>query len=172
MYNGKKLICSRTCWNQRMLILQKGRATVDWTGWTEWQNGVIKLRGGAENGSHLGYWNGLRRPCTQLIKSITRRYFRAGLWSRNSVFGLRVQLSSRHLIFLDPAPTSKDFGSVYKTIWSIKNHCIICTIGLLHKLCLLNRNSKLRLRLQSPKSAWVPSRATKPSGMKMYITEK
>jgi len=26
------------------------------------QNDVIKLRGGAENGSRLGRWNGLRRP--------------------------------------------------------------------------------------------------------------
>jgi len=35
--------------------------------------------------------------------------------------------SSRHLKFLAPAP--ERFGSL-KT----KNHCIICTIGLLHKL--------------------------------------
>jgi len=52
--------------------------------------------------------------------------------------------SSRHLKFLAPIP--KRFGPL-----ETKNHCIICTIGLFHKLCLLNGNSNFRLRLHHSK---------------------
>jgi len=31
------------------------------------KNYVIKARGGAESGSRLGCWNGLRRPCTPYL---------------------------------------------------------------------------------------------------------
>ena len=58
--------------------------------------------------------------------------------------------SSRHPKFLAPAQASKfavpdpeRYGPKLKT----KNHCIICTIGLLYKICLLNGNSNFRLCL-------------------------
>ena len=37
-------------------------------------------------------------------------------------------------------------GSTSRMIWSIKNHCIICTIGFLHKLCLFN-GTQIKLQL-------------------------
>jgi len=69
--------------------------------------------------------------------------------SRNSNFGLRLQLQVSKIFgtgsnlkkFLAPA---QERFSPLKT----KNHCIICTVGLLQKLCLLNRNSNFRLQLR------------------------
>jgi len=51
--------------------------------------------------------------------------------------------SSRYPKFFAPAP--ERFGPI-----NTKNQCVICTNGLLHKLCRLNRNSYFRLRLHSP----------------------
>jgi len=71
-----------------------------------------------------------------------------GLWTRNSNFGLRIQLqASKSFGFgsnlwklLAPAPNR--FGPL-----EAKNLCIICTIGLLHKLFM---SVELELMFKAP----------------------
>jgi len=53
----------------------------------------------------------------------TERLLKPGLWSRNSNFGLRLQLLA-----------SKFFGSGSRTIWSNENYCFICTTHWPNKL--------------------------------------
>ena len=68
--------------------------------------------------------------------------------SWNQDCGARTHISgssSRHPKFFAPAP--ERFGPKLQT----KNHCIICTIGLLHKICLLDGNSNFRLRFHHSK---------------------
>jgi len=57
------------------------------------------------------------------------------------MFWLRLQALKKVL-----APAPEPFGSL-----KAESHCIIGTTSLLHKLCLLNRNSNFRLRLHHPK---------------------
>jgi len=67
--------------------------------------------------------------------------------------------SSWHLKFLTPA--SELFGTL-KT----KNHCIICTVGLLRKLCLLNEKSNFMLRLHH--SNFFGSRSSHPRSLRLH----
>ena len=66
-------------------------------------------------------------------------WYSPGLWSRSLNFGPRVQLQ-----------TSKIFGSGSRTIRSIKNHCLYNSLAP-QTICLLNGNSKFKLRLNHSK---------------------
>jgi len=48
-------------------VQSEDRAMVDWISWCHHQRTLLKLWGGAGNGSCLGHWNGLLRPWWQSI---------------------------------------------------------------------------------------------------------
>ena len=76
---------------------------------------------------------------------------------------------SRHLNFLVPAPIKflTPAPAWFGPLWT-KNNCIICAIGLLHKLCLLKGSSNLRLRLHHLKFFFSGSGHAKLLGLRLH----
>jgi len=70
---------------------------------------------------------------------------------------------SRYAKFFAPYRTCKSFWLRSKMIWTIENHCIICTARLHHELGLWNLYQNFRLRLQPPKIACFGLRLNRPA---------